>query len=277
MRIAILCTTYNGEKFLSEQIDSIISQTYKDWILYIRDDGSFDKTKEIIQSYTSKYDNIVLVEDKTLRRGAAMGFMSLLHEVDSKYYMFCDQDDLWLDNKLELMSQKMSEVENEFPHKPILLHTDLTVVDEHKDVIADSFWDYSGLRDFILEKYLPVNNYVTGCTIMMNKEAKKVSFPLSSRLIMHDHWIPLKVSYAGGKIISLPEKLNLYRQHSSNTLGAREFKRSISKKITEIARVCSVNKSLYYQFKDACGGDILSFMKLKIAIQKVYTKNNLIK
>ena len=98
--IAILMATYNGEKYLKEQIDSIMNQTNHDWTLYIQDDGSKDKTLDIIKSYSD--ERIVWVDNGLTRQGCCMNFMSLLNKVESSYYMFCDQDDVWLPEKVQI-------------------------------------------------------------------------------------------------------------------------------------------------------------------------------
>jgi glycosyltransferase involved in cell wall biosynthesis len=96
--IAILMATYNGEKYLGEQIDSLLAQTNMDWQLYIHDDGSTDNTQAILQEYAQKHSNIHILEYES-QRGAMKNFLSLLQRVEADYYMFCDQDDVWLKQK----------------------------------------------------------------------------------------------------------------------------------------------------------------------------------
>lgn len=100
--IAILMATYNGEKFLREQIDSIIKQTNNNWTLYIHDDGSTDSTLSIVQQYCREHENIIFLEDEVKGRGAAQSFFYMLESIDSLYYMFCDQDDYWQPDKVEV-------------------------------------------------------------------------------------------------------------------------------------------------------------------------------
>ena len=126
--IAILMATYNGEKYLGEQIDSLLAQTYKDWHLYIHDDGSTDNTNAILQEYAQKHSNIHVLEYES-QRGAMRNFLSLLQRVEADYYMFCDQDDVWLKEKVELSFEEMKRQEAACQGKPIIVYTDLYVTD----------------------------------------------------------------------------------------------------------------------------------------------------
>ena len=125
---AILLATYNGEKFLREQLDSLLQQTYSDWTLYIHDDGSTDSTKEIIKEYEQKYENITMLRYPS-QKGAKNNFMSLLERVEANYYLFCDQDDVWRKDKVEKEMARMMVLEKDFPGKPVLVFSDLYVVD----------------------------------------------------------------------------------------------------------------------------------------------------
>ena len=99
-KLAILLATYNGERYLQEQIDSLYRQTYKDWVLYIHDDGSTDGTCGIISKNAAEHGNIVVMEHQG-GHGAKDNFFGMLERVDADYYMFCDQDDVWLEDKVE--------------------------------------------------------------------------------------------------------------------------------------------------------------------------------
>ena len=146
--IAILLAVYNGEKYLAEQIDSVLSQTEKDWTLYIRDDGSKDATVDIIHRYCEKYpDRIVAVEDGLGNLGCRDNFFRLLEVVDSAYYMFCDADDVWYDFKIRISMDRMKKLEQEHPDTPILVVTDYTVCDGQLNVVMDSGFRNLGIYD----------------------------------------------------------------------------------------------------------------------------------
>jgi rhamnosyltransferase len=97
--IAILLATYNGGQYLMEQLDSLLQQTCQEWTLYIHDDGSTDNTYDILREYSQKHSNIYVLEYES-QRGAMGNFLSLLQRVEADYYMFCDQDDVWLKQKV---------------------------------------------------------------------------------------------------------------------------------------------------------------------------------
>lgn len=221
--IDILMATYNGEHYIEEQIESIINQSYKEWKLYIRDDGSKDKTTKLVKQYVSKYPHkIILIEDEKKGLGAKNNFKELMKYSSSDYCMFSDQDDIWIENKVEISLNKMKELEGIYGcDMPILVHTDLKVVDENKNVLNDSFWKYQSLNanNTQLNKLI-VENIVTGCTMILNKVLVDSSKDIPSESIMHDAWIAL-VASAKGKVYSLQEQTILYRQHSKNEVGAK--------------------------------------------------------
>ena len=128
MKVTILMSTYNGENFLAEQIESIQQQTYTDWTLLIRDDGSKDKTRDIINRFSLEDDRIVFINpDQTENLGVIKSFFTLLKYQESDYYLFSDQDDTWLPEKLSLQLEKASQYPS---NKPLLVYTDLKVVNQ---------------------------------------------------------------------------------------------------------------------------------------------------
>lgn len=222
--IDILLAAFNGEEYISQQIDSIINQTYSDWKLYISDDCSTDSTLEIVKSYIEKHPSKIFLIENTKSSGSAMNhFFRLLQHAKSNYIMFCDQDDVWLPDKIILTLEKMKESENNYDKdKPILIYTDLIVADEKLNVISNSMFKYQSLRinNNKLNALLAQNN-VTGCTVMINKkllEIVKNNIPKSS--IMHDWWLAL-VAATFGDVVFIDKPTVLYRQHSNNQVGAK--------------------------------------------------------
>ena len=224
MYISILLATYNGEKFLQEQLNSILNQSYSNWHLYIHDDNSTDNTVKIIKEYVSKYpDHITFFDDDISFKSASLNFSYLMQKVSSDYLMFCDQDDVWKRDKIEVTLEKMKEAEKRYPQKPILVHTDLEVVDENLNTIDKSMMHYQGLNPYKKDFYhFVVQNKITGCTVMINSALAKLAQPIDSEAIMHDWWIAL-VASAFGKIAYVPKSTILYRQHTANDTGAKAF------------------------------------------------------
>lgn len=220
-KIAILMATYNGEKYICQQIDSILSQTCKDWELYIHDDGSTDNTIAAVESYVEKYPDKVHLIDGKSTGGAKYNFFYLFSKVEASYYMTCDQDDVWLEKKIELTYDKMLTIENK-EDVPCLVYTELRVVDSELNTIADTMSEYQSLdchkrtiNQFILQ------NSVTGCTMMVNRALRDKMLRITDidNTIMHDWWAAL-VAAQFGKTAFIDEPTILYRQHGDNSLGA---------------------------------------------------------
>jgi glycosyltransferase involved in cell wall biosynthesis len=225
--IDILLATYNGQTYLREQIDSILAQSNQDWQLLIRDDGSNDDTLSIIEDYVARYSGkIKLIENGNCHLGAKLNFERLMDHSTSEYLAFCDQDDVWLSNKIEETLQLMQETEREHPGKAVLIHTDLRVVDSELSTIAESTWQYQGTPPETGNNYEKVKyqNVATGCTMMINKKAKEISLPIPEEAVMHDWWIIMKVA-KHGRVAYVPDQLVLYRQHANNVVGAKEAPR----------------------------------------------------
>ena len=233
--ISICMATYNGEQFLRQQLDSIFAQSNQDWQLLVRDDGSDDNTVHIIEDYAGRLPGkIKLITDNGNHLGANLNFGKLLEHADAEYIMFSDQDDVWLPNKIELTLNAMKAAEQIYPDKPILVHTDLQVMDSRLNVIADSMWRYQRLFPEVGDNLnmIMTHNVVTGCTVMINKKARAVSIPIPKEAILYDWWIALNVC-KHGKIVYLSIPSILYRQHSDNQVGAQKSKsHSFLEKIT---------------------------------------------
>lgn len=220
--IDILLATYNGEEYLADQLDSILSQTNESWRLIIHDDGSTDNTIGIVKNYQQCFpDKIDFIEDKIITGSAKQNFLHLMSLSEASYVMFCDQDDVWLKDKVQLSLDAMKQAELKNSNLPIVVHSDLTIVDCQKKIVADSMFKYQGLEkenNSLLD--LLAKNNVTGCTMMINRLACNASLPVSSKAIMHDWWIASRVMGAGGKIYFIDEPTILYRQHDNNCVGA---------------------------------------------------------
>lgn len=269
----ILLSTYNGEKYLAQQLDSILAQTDQDWSLLIRDDGSSDKTKEIIDQYVSLHPTQIkqLASDKNL--GVVNSFGTLLQESDSDYFFFCDQDDVWLPNKIELTKAKMKEEEMNHPESPIAIFTDLRVVDEELQTICNSFWEYSKINPIILSTFdeLCVHPAATGCTMMINKKGKECSLPFNDDVRMHDAWIILSILKNDGHINFIKDQTMLYRQHVGNVVGAiNENDSYFLNRIKEIKNVIKKNQQQWKMIKRLGFSSLPKYLYLKVTYRHKY-------
>ena len=226
-KVDILMATYNGEKYIEEQIQSILNQTYKEFRLLISDDCSTDETKSILKKFAKKDDRIILFfQDENL--GVVKNFEFLLKKVENEYFMFSDQDDYWDEDKIEQSLEKIKESDAD------LVYTDLEVVDLDLKLINKSFWDLKALR-YKIEKYnnfdaIYLNNFITGCTILCKKcwISKFLPIPKNSKYILHDYWVSLIVSN-NGKIAYINKSLIKYRQHYNNSVGTKTISETLDR------------------------------------------------
>jgi glycosyltransferase involved in cell wall biosynthesis len=270
VKLDILLSVYNGSEFLAAQIDSLLNQTYKDIQISIRDDGSLDKSLDIINSYITNYpDKICLLADNSGNVGVIKSFERLLASSNADYMMFCDQDDIWLPEKVQRAVVLMHEQEKIFSDKPIIICSDLSVVDRNLNIISDSFWKRLKLDPSILndKEYLSTANFVTGCTMLFNKKAKEVSLPFGRKTIMHDAWMGLKVLDKGGIICPIPKSDILYRQHGANSVGAVEASLNLKyylSKVLNIQKVIIYNYKNYIMAKECINISFFRFVYLRL-------------
>ncbi|MCC9724009.1 glycosyltransferase family 2 protein, partial [Streptococcus agalactiae] len=215
--VNILMATYNGEKFLAQQIESIQKQTFKEWNLLIRDDGSSDKTCDIIRNFTAKDSRIRFInENEHHNLGVIKSFFTLVNYEVADFYFFSDQDDVWLPEKLsvslEAAKHKASDV-------PLLVYTDLKVVNQELNILQDSM--IRAQSHHANTTLLPelTENTVTGGTMMINHALAEKWFTPND-ILMHD-WFLALLAASLGEIIYLDLPTQLYRQHDNNVLGAR--------------------------------------------------------
>ncbi|AXJ12709.1 glycosyltransferase family 2 protein [Streptococcus pluranimalium] len=219
MKVNIVMSTYNGEKYLADQIKSIQSQTFEDWQLLIRDDGSSDNTPSIIRDMAKKDDRIHFINDgQNENYGVIKSFYHLVKYDSSDYYFFSDQDDVWLPEKIEV-TLKRAQIESS--DNPLLVYTDLKVVNEDLEVLQESMiksQSHHANTELVQEL---TENTVTGGTMMINK-ALADKWQVYDNLLMHDWYLAL-LAASLGKLIYIDQATQLYRQHEANVLGARTW------------------------------------------------------
>jgi glycosyltransferase involved in cell wall biosynthesis len=248
-KVIVLLSTYNGEKYLQEQLQSLTKQEGVNCEILVRDDGSKDNTTAILDEWQKRG---LLKWYSSTNLGCCKSFMDLLKTAEEGvYYAFCDQDDVWLPGKLRLTMEKMTRTEETHPEKPVIIHSDMNVVDENLNIIHESFWKSSGLRPDILKTfpYLCTCNSVNGCTILMNSAARNLILEkyVEQKTIIHDVISALTVAYHGGIIDYITEPTVLYRQHSNNVVGAMHYNKweAIKERFSNLGRVFRKNIDTY--------------------------------
>lgn len=225
MKVNILMSTYNGQKFLAEQIRSIQEQSYTDWTLFIRDDGSSDNTKEILKDFEHQDSRIHLIDsDKSDNLGVIKSFHKLVNHDRADYYFFSDQDDVWLPNKLEL---SLKEAQNYLADLPLMVYMDLKVVNQDLEIMTESmvkFQSHHANTELVQEL---TENTVTGGVAMINHALAEM-WQETDDILMHDWYLALLAS-AFGNLVFIDQPGELYRQHSDNVLGARTLSKRFKK------------------------------------------------
>lgn len=219
--VAVLLAVYNGAKYLEEQVESIMHQTYQNVICYAHDDGSTDDSKELLMELKEKYPSKMIVLEYPPTGGAKENFLSLLQGRTEPYIMFADQDDVWLPEKIEKTLAEMKKIEGN-GSIPALVFTDLEVVDKELKPIAPSCIKYLGIDPTRVKFTQLLRSHVgAGCTFMLNNALATICCqPVDpeSAFFMHDKWC-MMIASIFGKISFVDEATVLYRQHGDNVIG----------------------------------------------------------
>ncbi len=221
--VSVLLAAYNGETYISRQIDSVLGQTLKNLAIVISDDLSSDTTPAIIREYEERFPDRIRSLKNSQRSGSAQNnFFRLLSSVSDEYLMLCDQDDVWLPDKAEVTLRKMKRMESDYGKDvPILVHGDLSVTDQDGRILRKSMADYQkiAVHDNRFSHYLVENN-ITGNTVMINRAFSRFFTDIPQECVMHDWWLGLLAS-CFGKIAYIDRPLLLYRQHEDNQIGSK--------------------------------------------------------
>lgn len=241
--VEILMATYNGAQYVGEQIDSILNQTYSHWRLLVNDDGSSDGTVGIVKAYAEKDERIQLLSLENKRHDAAGNFLALLAVSSAPYVMFCDQDDVWRSNKVEMELRAVQLLEKEDGRDvPALVFTDSRIVDEELRPLGSSFASMMAFDAKVVGlAQLMVDNVAQGCTMMLNAALVReaLSAPFDPLFLMHDYWA-IVLAAACGKIRFLSDMTLEYRQHGNNVYGANCIERTTLDGLLHVLRNPSV-------------------------------------
>jgi glycosyltransferase involved in cell wall biosynthesis len=221
--VSIAIATYNGEKFLTEQLDSIYNQTYKNIEVVVCDDCSADNTVEILEEYKQRYGLKYFVNEKNL--GYIKNFEKVISLCSGEYIAFSDQDDIWLSEKIEILFNEISNYS--------LIHTNAELIDEKGNSLNNTLYSRLfkelGLKPAILLNDFDKKESVQGCTCMFSKEVlkKAVPFKLTTKFA-HDYWIALVSSKMNG-IKYVDKCLVKYRLHENNAVGINKCSKRIKR------------------------------------------------
>lgn len=224
--VCVLMSTYNGEKYLEDQIKSVLTQDGVNVHLVVRDDGSHDRTLDILR----KYKDIDIIQGTNV--GPCRSFLELIRTApDADYYAFCDQDDIWDEDKLKIAIEQIGLHDG---HIPVMYYSNLEVVDEQL-----KFYRLS--HDHNLEganKYAALmESMPTGCTIVFNKYAEQIMRNrIPDNCTMHDTWIYMVCKMLGEVIYDDHAHIK-YRQHGNNVIGTSLKKNSINRYIDKFLRI----------------------------------------
>ncbi|WP_455714267.1 glycosyltransferase family 2 protein [Anaerosporobacter sp.] len=237
--VEIIMAAYDGEKYIKQQIESIMKNTYEDKHLVIYDDTKGEQTStamtDILDSMREKYGDKITYRKNTENKGCTRNFLEGLQDSFAEYIMFSDQDDYWNKDKIELTLGKMKELENIYgKDTPLVVFTDATVVDSSLNLIHLSFHQSNHLRTNKLDlAHLLMENKLIGCTMMMNQALKDKIIAIPKNARVHDWWIAL-VASAFGKIGYLENATILYRQHEDNVIGHQEYGSYIKRRLANL-------------------------------------------
>ncbi|GAB4295959.1 MAG: hypothetical protein Kow0096_13110 [Thiohalomonadaceae bacterium] len=239
--IDILLSTYNGSRYIHDFYKSIVVQRRAGMNLVVRDDGSSDGTVDFLRQAVAEYSDASLL-DTGDNVGVTMSFSRLLGLSRADYCFFADQDDVWHKDKVDLFMAAMVRLEDMHGKDvPLMVFSDLRVVDENLEELCDSLWRFQGLNpseDASFNRLL-LQPMVTGCAVMFNRKARDLAYPIPSEALMHDWWLSLVVSGLG--YFSLINEPTVdYRQHSANEVGARD--KPSAGKITQLFSLEYINR-----------------------------------
>ncbi|MDQ0922311.1 glycosyltransferase involved in cell wall biosynthesis [Pseudarthrobacter sp. W1I19] len=222
--VVVLLATFNGSRYLQQQLESIAEQSHSNWKLLVADDGSRDHTLAIVRNFAEYHPGRVCIVPGDPTGSARDNFFRLLRAAGpAPYFAFCDQDDVWSADKLERLTRECRQIQTLHPDRPCLVYSDLSVVDAQLGLVNPSFINQIRARPCeITHKTLLAENAIPGCAMLFNAalaDLFRANAFDATKAIMHDWWLALLAS-AVGRISHVPDPLVKYRQHATNTLGS---------------------------------------------------------
>ena len=213
--VYVLMATYNGDKYITEQINSILSQTYENWVLLVRDDISSDRTLDILKKFESKDDRIKIIK-ATKRFGIRENFNCLIEcalNENAQYIMFADQDDVWLNDKIEVSLREMKKAESD-DGLPVMVYGNYEFVDENLQHLSYANRE-NGFCGLNRNNTLFIQNSILGATMMINRKLGECVVKIPDVVDYHDRWISLLATTCGS-VVYLNSVVEKHRIHDNN-------------------------------------------------------------
>lgn len=277
--IDVLLAAFNGAAFIQAQIQSILDQDYNGMIrIIIRDDGSTDNTVALIQAIQQtalpNQRHIHLLERTSGQGSVSTNFAALIEAATADYMALADQDDVWMPYKLRIQMDQLLDAEKQYgAATPLLVCSDLTVVDAQLQPLHHSFWQLQKLDPAWAKSSadLLVQNVVTGCTTLFNRAAKSVILPIPTENgVFHDHWMAAAVAHHG-YVIPLHEQTVLYRQHGNNVEAAHAFDGGYQRqKLAQLGRIIQRSQSIAKALQQPKGRTALVWHKLRLNLKRLF-------
>lgn len=264
--VHIVMATYNGEKYLQEQMDSLLSQTYADITVEVCDDGSCDKTPEIVKQYADRDERVSLYMNEK-NQGYVKNFLSGIRRKEAQYTMLCDQDDIWYKDKVEVTLCAMREAEAKYGDVPILVYTDAMNYDSKTKSEQGRFHANSHLQVKKVDTpHLFMENKCIGCTVMINHSLAAYIEKIPEEIRVHDWWLALIAAHFG-KIVYVDQPTLYYRQHSGNMIGGDTYGGYIKQRTLCMQQQKSVLQATYRQAGAflQCYEDKMTAQQIRIA------------
>lgn len=209
--ISVCIATYNGEKYVAEQLESILSQLSEDDEVIVSDDSSSDRTVEIIKSFN---DNRIKIFENQKFKSPIFNFENALKYANGEIIVLSDQDDIWKENKIETIKKYMQDYD--------VVISDAKIIDEHGKILQESFYKLNGSKSGFIKNI--VKNSYLGCAMAFNKKILEKSLPFPKDIPLHDWWIGL-IGEMYGKTYFIEDKLISYRRHGNNASPTGEKSR----------------------------------------------------
>jgi len=245
IKVDILLSTFNGEQFLQQQLDSLVRQNYTNWNLIVRDDGSSDSTVAILESFMKEHDSKVHIIRDGLHLDVAESFLKLLRLSKNPYILFCDQDDIWHPDKINTLLTLMLKTESGRVDIPVCAFSKAELIDQLNIPMKIVVPDIHRFNINTKPTAFFFANYVPGCCLMLNSKVRVLADLFDCKGLYHDHFCII-ITAILGKLAFCPNSLISYRIHEKNTVGYRRIKLNFRDRLflikAQFKRILSNNK-----------------------------------